>query len=351
MTSALSRVVVAEIKQRGDLGGDETYALLRRSFAAAAEGVPSGLVTDDGRPEELGDSFSMFLVAKLARLGSELATKTSDAAIAAYVEKTAHHWLVDRVRTCTDHGSHRHTLEQLMRKDRRFAQHPLVSTLWGLVGASSGYTGQRELLHEAAAAVTDVRPGRPASADRRASLAPLEDLATLLLAVLAGAAGWVDVATLTVVVERRVGYVSDRFASLQEAADQVELDVDAAVWVVDDAPLDMAAALRVAETIWQEMDDDERRIVLIRDNIPAIEAELGIKRSQANVQRARVRQHLEGVRQPDASPEFVFAILERSAEEMRDRTKSRLVRPETTEDVSTVAISHLEDGQEGARDV
>ncbi len=184
-----SRRAVQELRDRGDLGGEATYQVLSAAFATAARRVPAGLVTDDGSREKVEDAFSRFLLAKLTTLPEELVLKDSDDDIRKLVYAAAQYWLQDRARSKTDHGSHRHTLERLMRGHPTFHQRPGTPTLWGLAGASSEYGGDDARLLRAAATVTDIRAGRAGNDEQRPGLAPRADLARLLEAVLAAAGG------------------------------------------------------------------------------------------------------------------------------------------------------------------
>ena len=347
MTAPPSDAVVSEIKREAGLGGEATYKLLAEQFKKAAKTVPSGLVTDDGHPEEREDTFHRFLLAKLASLPAELATKVNDGAVAAFVLQAAKNFLIDRARKSTDHGSHRHTLEQLMRKDNRFRQHPKVSTYWSLAETSGSYPRPGRRLHEAAAAVAGIAPGRRGSEKARPSLAPGADLVRLLVAVLTEADGWVDAATLTAVIERRLGFVGLRFESLEVAPGEYRSEIDVVGAMHDEPPVELDDAQRVAEVLWAEMPEEERRILLLPEDlaspeaIGAIRVELGVGRSQANLYRQRLTQRLGGILVPGVSSVAVLHILEAAAAKQFDRTILDSVRHKTSQEVSEVDITDV----------
>ncbi len=327
-----ARLAVEEVRQSGDLGGAATYALLHTAFASAARRVPGGLVTDDGSPEGVADSFHRFLMAKLKALPAELRLKNTDDEISKLVFSVAHRWLQDRARSKTDHGSHRHTLERVMRADDAFHQRLGSPTLWGLAGAGTEFSGEASTLHRAAAGVTGIRPGRRGNDEQRPSLAPAADLARLLIAVLGAANGYVSIAELTHVVEYRLRAFAPRveFLDAEEGSEQhrpgLRRQALDALVTSDLDPGTVEASRQLVAALWEAMSERERHIVTMLGDIPAIQARLGIGKSQAHVISGRLEARLEHIDGTDVDPELVLELLTDLAEQAQGRTEARSVR-------------------------
>jgi len=310
---------VEELQLSGRLDGPETFQLLQASFRREARKIPALATQGSWTSDDLDDLFGDFVAAKLTDLTAGLvAAATTESAVSNQACKIAKHWLIDRVRTTTDAGSIRHTLEQLLAEDRRFARSPGVPHHWSIVDVAGVSTVPISDLVIAARSVSDVPPGRPAGENRRASLAPLADLARVIEAVLVRADGAVEIAVLTHVMIVRFDVA---FEGWEVAYDDDVLHEDAP------APIDLPApserALEV-ERVLNALTDRELRILPFLDDQTAIQAELGVRKSQASVLNGRLRVVLAGLAsEVDDQERFVIDLVAAADER---RTNARSVR-------------------------
>ena len=320
----MGTVVVYEIACRGDLGGDASYALLEVAFRRTARRVPAGLLDrEDGRPHPVEDVFHWFLLDKLEVLPDELALCVSDEQAAALVERSAKNWLIDRARD-TERGSHRHALEKVLRDSSEFVQRTSLP-MWALGGAVEDWSGHPAELTAAARGVTGVRPGRRGNDTQRPALAPREDLRRILSAVLAAAAGFVHIDVLTTVVRGRVRAwtaVTHNLEALTEPQQHPALPAH------DSREDDQAARdEEVAAAVLAALDQRERVALLHLDDSAALQAALGVGKSQASVLHGRVRARLDALDTSDADLGHVLELLRAALDPDGDRTERPSVRP------------------------
>lgn len=321
--------MVQEVASSGDLGGDATYALLDASFRAAARQVPAGLLDPvDSRPRPVADVFHSFLLDKLDVLPDELRLCVSDTQAAALVERSAKYWLIDRARA-TDRGSHRHALEKVLRGSDEFEQRPALP-LWALTGTVEDWAGNPATLHQAARGVTGVRPGRAGNDTQRPALAPRADLRRILHAVLAAAAGFVHIDALTTVVRDRVRAWTAGTYNIEAMSEPEQY---AALHAQDRHEDEQAERdVEVAEAVLAALDAHERVALLHLHDSAALQAALGVAKSQASVVRARVRTRLECVDVTDADPERVLELIRAALDPEGDRTDPLSVRLRSLQD-------------------
>lgn len=319
----MGTVVVHEVACRGDLGGDATYALLAAGFRAAARHVPAGLLDPvDGRPHPVDDVFHCFLLDKLDVLPDELGLCVSDAQAAALVQRSAKYWLIDRARE-TERGSHRHALEKVLRRSAEFEQRPALP-MWALAGTVGDWSGDPATLREAAHSVTGVRPGRRGNDTQRPALAPRADLRRILHAVLAAAAGFVHIDVLTTVVRDRVRAWTAGTYNLEALTEPQQHPALHKRDRHEDAQAERD--VEVAAAVLAALDPRERLALLHLHDLAALQAALGVGKSQASVLRARVRARLEGLDITDADPGTVLELLRAALDPERDRTDPLSVR-------------------------
>lgn len=313
---------IEELQLSGRLDGPDTFRLMQASLITEARKIPALSPQGSWTREDLDDLFQDFLAAKLVGLTDGLvAAATTEAAVGRMARKVAKHWLIDRVRTTTDAGSIRHTIEKLLAEDERFARSPGLPQHWSLLGAAAVSTVPVSDLVVAARTVSDVPPGRAAGEHRRASLAPLADLARVIEAVLERADGAVEIAVLTHVTIVRFDAA---FEDWEVAYDDVPHG-DVPVSVDRSEPSERRIEV---QRVLDALTDREIRIPPFLDDQTAIQAELGVGRGQASVLNGRLRVVLAGLA-PEVDDEEQFVIdLVAVADELR--TDYRSVRlPET----------------------
>lgn len=312
---------VEELQLSGRLDGHATFRLLRVSFVHEARRLPALAPRGFWTSDDLDDLFGDFVAAKLMDLTDGLrAAATTEAAVRNQAHKIAKNWLIDRLRTRSDAGSTRHTLEKLLADDRRFNRSPGLPHYWSLVGVADVSTAPIGDLVVAARAVSDVPPGRPAGENRRASLAPLADLARVLEAVLVQACGAVEIAVLTHVLLVRFDVAFQ--------GGEVTYDDD----VLHEGAVPAHPGLRSEQAsevqrVLGTLTDHELRILPLLDDHQAIQAELGVKKSQASLLNGRLRVVLAGLT-PEVEDQARFVTdLIAAADERRTNDRSvRLAR-------------------------
>lgn len=333
MDDAVLAGAAQEVRAGQGLAGANTYLLLKRLFDDSVRRSPYLFGYEPPNAYTREELFHDFLVDRIGTLPDALLTASaSNESLVRTVKTIARNWLMDQARSNTDVGSVRHTLEKLLGSDPRFHRPDPTIHRWAVSGSGATSVATREQLTRAAWSVTDVKPGRPASETRRASLAPAKDLARLLEAVLSAADGSVETGVLVDIVIGRCGRVVQSEEPV--APDDPRLR-DADTEAVDE-PSEEGEALRLAKQAWEQLPDEARRIVPFLNDVAAIRTELGAGRSQAYLAQKRLQVTLGALTPDTGQPElFVAALLaQHQAEYGPPRTSGGSVRHSQTVETS-----------------
>lgn len=298
-----------ELVALGNLGGVETFAMLRRTFRSASK--PFGSLTLNGWDEDQRDeALQAFLTDKLVSLGDALLVAARDGQDA--VEKLTFRimkaWLQDQARR-TDFGAVRLRLEELLTDDRYERSAPGTHH-WGLAGAGEPVGPTDRQLLEAAQAV-QVKAVRWSSEHRRAPMAATPDLHRVMTAVLTSAGGAVDITQLTHTFVRRFGVV---LMSEVDLDDEDSYPGRAGYGPTADRTVTLPDAHSRARQIFVQLTDAERRCLLVLNDIPRMCEILNAKRSAAYNVRARLEGTLRALAAEDVDHEALVSELCRLVE-------------------------------------
>lgn len=317
------------------IDNQKTLDLLRAAFMDAAREVPDGLVDDSGRRgDSKDDFFHEFLLIKGNSFADDLALCTSNAGRRALVRRIAKTWLQDRARTRSDSGSHRHSIEKVMRARKDlFVQRPGSATWWGLAGFVEDFTGDPRVLREAAASVLGMLKGRRGNETTRNALAPHHELARLLESILEAAGGFVAISALNQTVEQRIA----PFQVSSESLDAL-LELDGprrqralqAIGVSEEVDVPETGTIEAAaDVLWSSMSGRERLIAGQAKEPSAVQTTLGLGRSRAS----EIANQLL-VRYENSGEDVVREMLRTHVNVERDRTPDNSVRQKTLQKTS-----------------
>ncbi|GAA4023992.1 hypothetical protein GCM10022247_55520 [Allokutzneria multivorans] len=278
--------------------GPLCLALTLRLLSEEVRRFPALTPEQGWQPAELEDLLGEFLVDRIKPVTANLlALATDEDSLGKLLRTSIRRWLVDRART-TAVGALRRALEKVLSTTSDFEQVPATEPgagRWRLAGSGGApWGGKFEHLVEAARGVPNVKIPKWSSETRRAPVADSASIAAVAKAVLAAAGGSLELGQLVVVFLARFPVVLDPVV--------ISLDEDAGTPVdlgdeltpeeqVVAAEQELEAAVVAAEIVGM-LAPRERKIVPYLDNPRAIQALLGIGRSQAYQRAKRLKEKL-----------------------------------------------------------
>lgn len=244
---------------------------------------------------EFEDVVQDFLVDRIKPItASLLSQSTGDDSLAKLLRTSIKNWLIDRARE-TGTGHIRRTIEKVLSGAPDFepvARGEAGAGRWRIAGSTAPpWAGSIDDLIVAAWSVRDVRIPKWSSPTRRAPLADRESLIAIIRAVLARAAGSVEIAHLVAVFANRFAAALDPLiASIDD--DENPIDVAAAELEPDEALIADEVALDVATSaaeIVGRLTKTEREIVPILHDSAAIRLKLDKGRTQCAAFAVRLK--------------------------------------------------------------
>jgi hypothetical protein len=293
----------------GEPLGDEFAVLAARIMSRLSDhpAFPAGVTGVD----EMVEFVSEFVLDRWDSLAERLAAddpppETAIAILVTYIER----WLIDQWRK-TDFGSVHHRLAQVLSQEPQYTQ--VDADRWWLDGLSPGtWDGNEAALLHAARGIS-APPPTWNSDTRRPPLTDRSSLNAVLEAIFRAAGAPLPLSVLTQVCMLRFPHTrtpstltfEDRFDRPEENAEDPADEAARA----QDAPQHAAEALAIVA----ELTDDERFILAHCDDLAAIQARLGIGKSQASQLRknltAHVRARVQQCDDPDAVQDQFLAVL------------------------------------------
>ena len=250
-----------EIKRRGDAGGEETVALLRRLGAQVARRSPfpppdgHGFWTSEAVDDLLAEMFAsrgpQFVIACYTRA-------TDQASLERLVLTSIKNFLIDQAKSTT-RGKLRRRLRTILGDDGRF-EHVARWLAWALAAGPKGlWQGDIDQLYQAASRVRGIEILSWNTAGRT-SVENVGAITAVSHAVVSDASGAVSEEDLSRVVERRFALIAPpQFVTLPDG--RFDFDSDTGVEPASDASVWDDSAAERAREIWAGLSHEERALL------------------------------------------------------------------------------------------